>query len=381
MADSSTSRFAVRVVATLNELPASYDDVFAAAPRHDFQVSRPWFENFVSTAMEDGATARFYGVEEAGEPVALLALRSPAGQPGSTLKSGVPPRSLASLTNHQASAFGLLHRDDTAVAAVAEALATTLAAERPTWAVIDINLLGEHDAFTEVVALAFERAGFVVRPYVYKGNWYQTVDGAGFDDYVKALPKPSKKQIKNYARKARRLLETDRARLEMHRDGSAVDRLVAAYEAIFARSWKEPEAFPNFTPGLFAAAAEAGGLRAGLLTIDDRPAAVEFGVLFGGRLTMMKTVYDPDFRKESAGSVVILETIRHVLDHDDVREIDFGTDDQDYKRIWLTERRERVGIVAFKVSTVGGFLALSRRTFGSWRDRIRQRIGAVIGRP
>jgi CelD/BcsL family acetyltransferase involved in cellulose biosynthesis len=75
---------------------------------------------------------------------------------------------------------------------------------------------------------------------------------------------------------------------------------------------------------------------------------------------MMKTAYDPAFGKYSVGSIAIMKMMEHLLDVDHVREIDFGNDDDPYKKSWVTKRRIRWGITAFNPRSVTGCLNLSR---------------------
>ena len=44
-------------------------------------------------------------------------------------------------------------------------------------------------------------------------------------------------------------------------DPSGIDAAIADYEAVYASSWKPPEAFPRFIPALIRLAAELDGLR------------------------------------------------------------------------------------------------------------------------
>ena len=55
--------------------------------------------------------------------------------------------------------------------------------------------------------------------------------------------------------------------------------------------------------------------------------------------------------------MVVLWSPDNVADVDRVSEVDYLTGDDPYKKDWMSDRRERWGIVAFNVRTVRGTLA------------------------
>lgn len=71
--------------------------------------------------------------------------------------------------------------------------------------------------------------------------------------------------------------------------------------------------------------------------------------------------------KLSAGSVLSAELMRHVMDVDRVREVDFLSGDDAYKADWMAHRRERIGLVAFDQRHWRGWLAALRHRAGRWR--------------
>jgi CelD/BcsL family acetyltransferase involved in cellulose biosynthesis len=65
---------------------------------------------------------------------------------------------------------------------------------------------------------------------------------------------------------------------------------------------------------------------------------------------------------------------RHALDVDRVSDIDYLTGDDDYKRDWMTHRRERVGLVAFRKASIAGRLSWVRHRLGRLRSRLRRTV-------
>jgi CelD/BcsL family acetyltransferase involved in cellulose biosynthesis len=62
--------------------------------------------------------------------------------------------------------------------------------------------------------------------------------------------------------------------------------------------------------------------------------------------------------------------IRHLLEEDGVRELDFGRGDDDYKRLWVSARRQRIGLILADPLHPMGLAALARQTLGRWRRQL-----------
>src|SRR5262249_56488461 len=85
---------------------------------------------------------------------------------------------------------------------------------------------------------------------------------------------------------------------------SDVEKGIADYEAVYARSWKEPEPFPNFQPALMRALAQAGWLRLALCAVEGEPIAAQLWVVVGGRATVLKLAHDKAFHRLSPGTLL-----------------------------------------------------------------------------
>jgi hypothetical protein len=226
------------------------------------------------------------------------------------------------------------------------------------------NLIEREVSVFSMLLEGFRTAGMVPRPYFYKGNWYEATDGMSWRTYLESQPKPARKALQNYARKRRRLEDAGRIRFELVTDAQGLEAGIASYNKVYNSSWKEPEPYPLFAGTLSRSCAAIGCLRLGIRYVDEQPAATELAVVAGSRATMMKTAYDERLSRESVGSIVIMQVMEHLLDVDRVCEIDFGTDDDPYKRIWVSRRRERWGILAFNPRTFRGSVGLIRHLAG-----------------
>ena len=142
-----------------------------------------------------------------------------------------------------------------------------------------------------------------------------------------------------------------RSRIVIYRDEAGLDEALRAYEQIYAASWKIPEPYPEFIRGLCRTCAESGWLRLGVVYIDDQPAAAQIWIVNDGIANIYKLAYDERFAKLSLGSILSAHLMEHVIDVDKVHEVDYLTGDDAYKKDWMSDRRERWGIVAFNLRT------------------------------
>ena len=67
--------------------------------------------------------------------------------------------------------------------------------------------------------------------------------------------------------------------------------------------------------------------------------------------------------------VLTAALMKHVMDEDRVSEVDYLSGDDAYKRDWMAQRRERVGLVAFDPHSPRGLLAAARHFAGVWIRR------------
>jgi hypothetical protein len=211
-------------------------------------------------------------------------------------------------------------------------------------------------------------AGLRVLPFDHFGNWHEDVAGQTWTSYVAARPGALRETIRRRLRRADRLAD---ARFRLVRDPADVAAGVAAYEAVYTRSWKEPEPFPRFNGNLMRAMAQEGALRLGLWYVADVPAAAQFWVVRDGYATVLKLAHDEAFKAHSPGTVLSALMIRHLLDQEHVRMLDFGRGDDPYKQGWVSERRQRIGLMLANPWHPAGQAELARFVVGRLRNRLR----------
>lgn len=237
--------------------------------------------------------------------------------------------------------------------------------ELPGSAVVQLQPLDASSAWLVAFEQALHKQRYWSDRYFCFGNWYQPVSSGGFAAYW--VDRPS--SLRHSVERGRRRLDRagpwriDIATSEL----DDLDAAIQAYEAVYARSWKQPEPCPGFMPGLIRTAAREGWLRLGVLWLNGEALAAQLWLVHGGKANIYKLAYVKGVEKLSAGSVLTAALMQHVMDLDRVREVDYLSGDDAYKADWMALRRERVGLLACDLRRWRGWLAAGRHVLGRWR--------------
>jgi CelD/BcsL family acetyltransferase involved in cellulose biosynthesis len=116
----------------------------------------------------------------------------------------------------------------------------------------------------------------------------------------------------------------------------------------------------EFIRRLAAGLTAAGALRLGLLYLDHRPIAAQLWIVWHGSAILYKLAHDRAHDALSPGTVLTMRMLERLLDEERVTELDLGAGDDRYKRLWATQRRARVGLIAFDPLTLHGRLGIFR---------------------
>lgn len=366
-ATATTPRLRANVSDDWRATTDSVEELFERGFKRSVFLSRSWFQNLLQTSLKSGENVRVFTIEDPalpGTPVLLL--------PASYRKSELlKPRTLSSLTNFYSPLFEpLLSANCDPQRALSE-LARTIVADSPSWDVLNLRWLDNHSPLFEELVGALRSAGFVVQTYFCSGNWYEPIAGRSYEQYLQGL----RSSVRNIARsKAKKIERSGRVRLEIVTGGDGLESAVRAYEKIYNSSWKTPEPYPEFMPGLLRAFAKEGWLRLGVAYVDEEPAAAQVWFLANGVASIYKIAYDQKFKDLSVGSFLTMHMIRAAIDVEKVQEIDYLTGDDQYKRDWMSQRRERWGILAMNPRTPKGAAAIVRHVGGRFAKRAIQRL-------
>lgn len=143
-----------------------------------------------------------------------------------------------------------------------------------------------------------------------------------------------------------------------------IEQGIDAFQEVYSASWKVPEPYPDFIPSLIRQLATKGLLRLGIARLQGKPVAAQLWIVAGMKASIFKLAYHETYANYSPGTVLTSHLLNHVIEQDHVREVDFLRGDDKYKRIWMSDRRERRGIVAYNPTTVIGFALLIREIIG-----------------
>jgi len=141
---------------------------------------------------------------------------------------------------------------------------------------------------------------------------------------------------------------------------------------VYESSWKTPEPYPGFIPGLVADLAASGSLRLGVARLGDRAVAAQLWSIRGGRAAIVKLAHRTDSTEFSPGTLLTVHMMQLAIERDGVTEVDYLIGDDAYKRNWMTARRERWGIVAYATRSPIGLALVLRELAGRTAKRFRR---------
>jgi CelD/BcsL family acetyltransferase involved in cellulose biosynthesis len=144
------------------------------------------------------------------------------------------------------------------------------------------------------------------------------------------------------------------------------------YEHIYRQSWKADEPHKRFIREIVTNFAANGNLRLGLASVANQPAAAQIWFCHGGTASIFKLAYDPKFTDLSVGSLLTAHLMERSLDVDKVGVVDYLCGDDDYKRDWMTHRRQRIGLRATRAASVAGIVCMAARPARRLRAWIRR---------
>ena len=336
----------VEVFHDFDALPPECGPLFAAGAQRSFHLGLPWWRSVLAAAMPAGARPLF------------LLWRSTEGRPAVLL----PLRTRGARLEVLSCPYSCLYQP-LAVASPAELFAAGQAFGRfcRGWSQLRLDALDAGWPGLAPLLAGARAAGLVALRFEHFGNWYEPVAGRSWAEYLAARPGALRETIR------RRLGQAGRDRrvaLELVGSAAGLEAGIAAYEEVYARSWKQAEPFPGFSAVLMRAAAAAGALRLGLLRLDGRPVAAQYWVVAGGTATVLKLAHDEAARARSPGTVLTAAMIRALLEREGVAELDFGRGDDAYKALWAGQRRQRIGVLLANPRRLLGLLALGRHVVG-----------------
>ena len=339
-----------------SQLPESANALFAQAEKDSVFFSRPWFENLVEHALEDGQSMLLACVLDGDRVLAMLPMLKGDGDHW---------RSLGHLYT---SLFSILLVNGGPGNDRQEIL-TSLVRGLEQLPVNSLRLapIADDDGGLHALQKTMESSGFFCHRYFRFYNWIHRVQGQSFDDYMAARPARVRNTI---ARKQRKLEREHGYHVRLYMSGD-LRQAKADYNAVYGSSWKARELFTEFVDGLADTLAARGWLRLAILYVGEAPAAAQFWFVVKRKASIFRLAYDERWKQYSPGSILIKYLMEQVIETDQVDEIDFLTGNDAYKQDWMSERRERWGLYCARArqpqTRTDGFIG----SLGEWARRFR----------
>ena len=330
----------VQVFHSAEDLPADMREFMDAQSPHSLQSSSGWFLNLERTVFTAERHIRYFTLREEGRPAAVLPL---------LLKPGALHTRAVALGNY----YTCLYQPILRAGLGAPALACLFTAVRRQARGLSSLTLAPMDPDAPGFALidqALALAGFARTRYFCFGNWYLQAP-ATWLAYLAGREGKVRSTIKRMAQR----IAADDGSVEIITHAGDVARGLAAYNAVYAHSWKVPEPYPAFVPGLMDLCTRTNSLRLGLVWLKGEPIAAQLWIVTGQRAEIYKVAYNEAFKNCSPGTVLTARMMEQVLDHDHVTEVDYLIGDDPYKKTWMSHRRERWGLVAYNRRSMAGF--------------------------
>jgi CelD/BcsL family acetyltransferase involved in cellulose biosynthesis len=340
----------VETFASLDVLPEDATPLFTAAG--NFFSTRAWWEIVLAHAIPPNALPRLVLIRQDGKARALFPMVVDPANGGfralTTPYTSLYEPLIARATLDRAAVF-------TAFARFCRSFPTT-------------RLDALDQAIAADIVQGGKQAGLAVARFDHFGNWHEDVTGLDWAAWLARRPGAPRETIRRRTRRAERLAG---AHFELFDHQTDMTRGITAFETVYARSWKEPEPYPEFNPAQIRAAASLGVARLGVWWIGDRPAAAQFWIVEHSRATVLKLAHDEAFKAHSPGTVLTAWMIRHMIEHEHVAALDFGRGDDPYKQGWVADRRQRIGLLLINPRHPRGMIALARQTMGRIKARLR----------
>lgn len=352
-------------VTIYDHLPAApvWQSIFEHCGDGDYFSSRSWYETFLGTvARHEGGVAFVVAQDASGEASAILPL---------WLRGSSKPwllRKATSLANYYSCLYQpLLCADRSRAGLGLEAIAAYLSKAGSKWSIVDLLPLPDDAWYLPTLCEAFTCNGYSIKRYPAFANWYMPVADMDFESYFNARSKKMRSTVRSKTNQLQSKYTFDMRIIE---DAGEVDNALRIYDDVYARSWKQAEPYPEFIPTFMRSLAAHSQLRMGTLELDGQPAAAQLWFVAAGAAHIFKLAYKPDFSAYSVGTILTMKLVQHVLDVDHVKVIDFLSGDDEYKKQWMSNRRERIGLEMANTRSIAGMLIGARRIAGRVRRRL-----------
>lgn len=332
------------------EMPADAMELFEAAECIAIELGPTWFTVLVDSVFANQSHHYFYVLRRAGRPIAIFPVLVTKTRHGHQVKS---------LANYYSALYDLALAPTTKAADLV-VIIRRIISDHKSVASFQLAPMDPTSITYRRVLNAFWSAGLVPFQFFCFGNWYLTVN-TPWHDYLASRDGALRSTIRRMIKK----FSAHGGTLEIVQGtNGALDRAIAAYETVYAGSWKVPEPYPHFMSNLIRACAAKGWLRLGIAWLKDVPIAAQVWIVANSKASIYKLAYQDAYKAYAPGTLLTSALMQHCIEHDRVQEVDYLIGDDPYKKTWMTSRRERWGIVFYNTGTLAGATGLLREAAG-----------------
>jgi hypothetical protein len=308
-----------------------------------------WYKNLIRTVFMKDKGVRFYVGFQGEELLAVLPIKITSGRWG---------KSIEVLGN----VFTSLYHPSLSPHCSEEQLAMLLRrliSDNPTVSLIRFSPMDPDSHYFRALSSAIRYNGLAGFSYVFFENRYFKVQDGWLGYFVSQSG-----QLRNIPKRKLENFESVGGALELITCKERLDYAIQTYRDLCTKSCNNPELYPEFFSGLMRMLARKGWLRFGIASINGRPIASQLWIVAYGKASIFKPVYDRKYSCYSAGALLTSYLMQYVLDEDGVKEVDYLKGDDPYTTLWLSDRRNRWGVVAFNLRSFGGLLGWGREILG-----------------
>lgn len=339
----------VDVFLDLDDLPLDVQQLFSKAEQENVEFGLSWYRNLVCAVYPNNGDFRIYVLRKNGRPVAVL--------PVIVLHKFLGQR-IASLSNFYTAIYAPFFEADVTANDVVPLVKAVLKAHSALGS-LQFSPMDPASSAYHLLLSALKMTGLPSFRFFCFGNWYLPVTG----DWP-AYFKNREGILRNTIKRMGNGFSAAGGTLKLVQGGAELEQGIQGYEHVYATSWKQPEPYPNFVPGLMRACAKRGWLRLGIAWLNGEAIAAQIWIVANHKASIYKLAYDEKHKKYAPGTLLTAMLMQHTFESDQVTEVDYLIGDDAYKQSWMSHRRERWGIVAYNPNSISGLLGLGREVLG-----------------
>lgn len=348
--DSPTPADGVKSCTSIDTFSEMQFDLHEFSERNNIETSISWFDLIQKNVYANDAGVRYYFTAEKSLPLMIVPLRL-------TTKGMV--RTVESLGNYYTSLYSPLLTKDSDMLSIRNIL-TTASHDHGAAHVMRFSPMDPLSPSYAGLLNELRAIGWIPFKYFCFGNWFLEVN----DNWQGYLKKRSA-NLRSVLKRRSKAFTAAGGSLEVVAGTERIEHAIDAFQEIYSASWKIPEPYPDFVPSLIRHLAATGMLRLGIARLQDKPVAAQLWIVGQDKASIYKVAYHGAFASYSPGTVLTGHLMQYVIEQDHVKEVDFLIGDDKYKQIWMSNRRERWGIVAYNPRTIIGLALFAKEVL--WR--------------